>query len=96
MQALHDVLAKASSFEQQTPTTTADVKTFTPPAGARACLITVETNDARISLHGTTPSATVGHVLKKDQQPLYIPAAVPIKAVSTVAGNAIVNVTWLN
>lgn len=95
MQLLHDVRQKAASFSQQTPATTVDVKTFTPPAGAVACLITVETTDARISFHGVDPAATVGHIVKVGQNPYYHPAGTAFRAVSTAAANSIVNVTWL-
>lgn len=95
MKALHDVRVVAGSFNQQSSPDTTTVRTFTPPNGARACLITVETTAARVSFHGTDPSATVGNVIPKDALPFYLPAAVVVKAVSTAAAASIVNVTWL-
>lgn len=95
MQVLHDIQQKAAAFSQQTSTTTADIKTFTPPAGARACLVTVETTAARISFHGTDPSATVGHLLQTAQNPVYLPLAVAFRAASSAAAASVVSVTWL-
>lgn len=95
MQVLHDVLQKASSQAQQTPTTTADVKTFTAPDRAVACMVTVETNAARLSFNGVDPSSSNGMIFPKDAAPVYVPTGKSIKAVSTTAGNAVVNVLWL-
>jgi hypothetical protein len=95
VQALHDVRQKAASQAQAIPTTTADVKTIAPPAGAVACMVTVETNSARLSFNGVDPASSNGMVFPKDVAPVYLPFAVTIKAVSTAAGNAVTNVTWL-
>lgn len=80
---------------QQTSTGTADVKTFTKPALATACFITVETTNARVTFGGDTPDASNGLIVLKDSQPLYFPVAADIKFVSTAAANCIVNVMWL-
>jgi hypothetical protein len=96
---LHEVPQNSASFQQQTCPDTTTVRTFTPPAGAaksHAALITVETNAARVTFNGATPDAAHGVVVQAAQQPLYVPFATAIKAVSTIAGNAIVNVTWLS
>lgn len=81
----------------QTPTTTTDTKTFTLPSGTSAFYITAETNDARITLDGTTPTATVGHKIPKDQAPVLILCGpgTSLKCVSTAAGNSVVQVTPL-
>lgn len=81
----------------QTPTTTTDTKAFTLPDGCSAFYISAETNDARITLGGTTPTATVGHKIPKDQAPVLIlcgPGTV-LQVVSAAAGNSVVQVTPL-
>lgn len=89
--------ALPSSITTLTPTSTTDVKTFTVPLGMSAFWITAETNDGRITVDGTTPSATVGHKVPKDQFPQLVllgPGTV-LKCVSTAAGNSVVQVTPL-
>lgn len=85
------------SFEQLTPTTTTDIKTGTVPNGCSAILISVETTNARITLTGTAPDSTHGHVFPKDAAPVLIPVGegATVKAVSTAAASAVVNVTYL-
>lgn len=95
MQVLHGVNQGATSQVQTTSTTTTDVKTVTPPPGARGCLLTVETTSARITLNGVDPAANNGFVLAKDQTPWYLPAAVTIKFTSTAAANCVLNTSWL-
>lgn len=95
MQVLHDVRQKAASFQQQSSPDTSTVRTFTPPGNAVACLITVETTDARVSFHGADPSSSVGHVIKVGQNPYYHPAATAFRAASTAGTASVVNVTWL-
>lgn len=79
----------------QTSANTGDVKTFTPPACATACFISVETTDARVTFGGDTPDATNGLVFKAAQQPVFIPLGVTIKHVSTAAANSILHVFWM-
>jgi hypothetical protein len=97
---LHQVPQNAGAFQQQTCPDTSTVKTFTPPTTpgrkAHGCIITVETNAARVTFNGDTPAANDGLLVQAAQQPLYLPFAVPFKAVSSIAGNAVVNVTWLS
>jgi hypothetical protein len=99
VQLLHDVPQKASALATQaTSTAAADPKTISPPATnpqPRACLLTVETTDARVTFNGTTPDATHGLIFAKAQQPVYLPFAVPIQFSSTAGANCIVNVHWL-
>lgn len=85
------------SHEQQTPTTTSDYKTFTVPNGASAILVSVATTNARISLDGSNPDATHGHVFPKDVAPALIPVAQgsAIVAASTAAASAVVDITYL-
>lgn len=80
--------------EQVTSTGTSDVQTVTTGNSCSAVLITVETNAARVTFDGTTPSSSNGVVIPKDAVPLLIGFRHnrTIKAVSTVAGNSIVNV----
>lgn len=85
----------SSPHAQQTPSSTSDTKTFTPPALAKACMICVETNGARLTFDGTAPSSSNGLVFPAGVAPIFVPMASTIKAVSTVAGNAVVNVLWI-
>lgn len=81
----------------QTPTTTTDTKTFTLPNGCSAFYISAETNDARATFDGTTPTATVGHKIPKDQAPVLVLCGpgTSLQVVSTAAGNSVVQVTPL-
>lgn len=76
-----------------------DVQTITPPDGTSACLITVETTNARATFDGTDPSAAnaPSHVVIKDQNPLYVPIGqgATIKFCSTAAAAAVMQVTFL-
>lgn len=96
---LHAIPVNSGWSQQQTSTATTDPKTFTPPATvgqkAHACLVSVETTNARVTLNGDAPDATHGHVFVAGQQPVYVPAAVAIKVASTAAANSVVTVTWL-
>lgn len=87
----------ASKMATQTPTTTTDTKSFTIPPGTSAILVSSETNDARITFDGTTPTATVGHKVPKDQAAaLYlVGAGANLQVVSTASGNSVVQVTFL-
>jgi hypothetical protein len=46
--------------------------TLTPPATANALLIQATGQNVRYTLDGTTPTASVGFVLRQDDQPLVI------------------------
>jgi hypothetical protein len=88
---------KAISSAQATSTGQADVKTLSPVGGASCALISVETSDARmVFTTGETPSVTLGQIIKAGTSPGLYPvgAGSVVKFVSTVGGNAIVNVSW--
>ena len=82
---------------QATSTGTADVKSLDTSTHASSVMITVETNAARVTLDGTTPSTSNGIVIPKDALPLLLPVGdgTTIKFVSTIAGNSIVDAIWL-
>lgn len=90
----YDPIAHATAV---TPADTTTVSTLTPPSGAVAALITVETTDARVTFDGSAPSQAtpVGHVLKNGVSPVLVPCADSIKWVSTAAAACRVNVLWL-
>jgi hypothetical protein len=94
MNRLHNIAATGGQV-QATSTGTADVQTTTPPVGALACLISVETTDARLTVDGSTPSATNGNVVQAGQSPAYLPIGAVLKHASAVAGSSLLNVTWL-
>jgi hypothetical protein len=83
---------------QQTSTGTADVKTFTPPAGQTAFIVTVATTSCRLTTDGTTPDATHGITVQAGAQPLLLPIAAfgNVKIASTAAANSVVDVQYLN
>lgn len=97
MQRLHDVRGNVATDThlQTTSTGTADVKSIVAPADAVAVMLNCATNDARYTLDGSTPTATQGLLLKKDQNPLYIAAGKTIKFVSGAAANCVVDSLWL-
>lgn len=74
---------------------TADVQTLTPPEGARAALITVETTNCYLTADGSTPSATNGLQLVKDGLPFLLPVPQPLKFASEAAAASKVNVLWI-
>ena len=81
---------------QITSTGTADVKTATPTElNAAGALITAETNPARLTVDGSTPSATNGHFVPTGMGPILILLSSDVlKVVSTTAANSILNITW--
>ena len=103
MQRLHDVRGQSAggtsgtsdTHNQLTSTGTADIKTFTAPKDAVACLVNCATTDARYTLDGSAPSATNGLLLKKDQNPLYLPAGKAFAFTASAAANSIVDLLWL-
>jgi hypothetical protein len=80
---------------QLTSTATSDVKTYTPPDTVGHVLLSVETNDARVTFDGSAPASGNGHVIPKSALPLYLPIGrnSPIKVASTTAGNSTLNIT---
>jgi hypothetical protein len=78
--------------EQSSPDA-ATARTFTAPRGARAALISVVTTPARVTLDGSTPSASNGLVLPVGVHE--IPVGRTIKITSTATAACLVNVLWL-
>lgn len=87
------------SHEQLTSTGTANVQTFTPPAGAHGVYVSVSTNGCYITFDGTTPSSTNGLPLPAGVSPVFLlfaPAAGSgLKVASQAAANSVVNVAWV-
>lgn len=84
----------------QNPSTgTADVKTVTPPVSATASLVSIETNGARVTFDGSTPGATSLLLPTTGSQgnllPISFPAGGVIKFASSIAGNSVVTIQWL-
>lgn len=72
------------------------VQTISPPQGdASACFVSVRTNNAYITVDGSTPSAANGLEIIAGAQPLFVPLGREIKAIGAAA-NTIVNVLWLD
>lgn len=89
---------KPTSTTTQTCPDTSTIRKFAPPAGTAAFMLSVETNDVRMTLDGTDPTAGAGsHVFPKAQVPtlVLLGSGCAPWAVSTAAGNSIVNITWL-
>lgn len=80
--------------QQVTSTSTANVQTVTPPAGARAALVSVETTSARVTFAGGAPSATLGHVIPVAQPPVLILTGDVFKFASTAGTSSVMNITW--
>ena len=88
---------KAISTAQATSANTGDVKTLTPVGGASCCLITVETNDARVVFTtAESPASSLGQIIKAGTSPGLYPvgAGSVLKFASVAAGNCTVNVSW--
>jgi hypothetical protein len=85
---------------QTTSTGTADAKTVTPPTTATAFLVSIETNAARVTLDGSAPGPTSLLLPTTGSQGLILPIGFPaggaIKFASSIAGNSVVTVQWLN
>lgn len=82
---------------QVTSTSTSDVKTVVPPAGAKGFYIACATNNCRITLDGTTVSSTVGLPIQAASNPQFFPfdvATSGLQIVSTAAGNSVVDVMF--
>lgn len=69
--------------------------TLTPPATANALLIQATAQNVRYTLDGTTPTASVGFLLRSDDQPLVIDLGpgMTIKVIE-VAATATVEYQW--
>lgn len=69
--------------------------TLTPPATANALLIQATGQNVRYTLDGTTPTASVGFVLRQDDQPLIVDvgAGMEIKVIQESA-TATVQYQW--
>lgn len=85
----------STSHQHGTSTGTADVKTLSLDSSTSAILLSVETNDARVTFDGTTPSATNGHIFPKSAIPalLAVGPATAIKWISTAAGDSTVQIS---
>jgi hypothetical protein len=84
-----------ATHQQQTSTGTADVKSFSTPSNAVACYVSATTNPARLTVDGTTPSATNGIVVPAGALPFELRAVQALKVASTAAANSIVDVAFL-
>ncbi len=81
---------------QKVCSNTSDVETVTPPDGTRMCLISVEGSDARISMVGTSPDSTHGHVFPAGTAPVTVFGRTPFKCASVDSSAATINVTFLS
>lgn len=89
-------IAQADTHDSATSTGTANVQTITAPASANACMVSAETNGARLTFDGGTPDATNGLMIAAGGAPLFIPLGRDIKFVSQAAANSVVHVLWLS
>lgn len=87
----YEALSQAQGSSADSSTTA----TIAAPAGAHACLISVETTNARMLFESGTPGTTNGHVMVKDQPPIFMPFGEDILFRSTAGTASVVNVTWL-
>lgn len=85
-----------SPHAQETSTSTSDVKTLTPPAGAHGVFLTVTTNGCTMTFDASTPSSSNGLAFPKDGVPAFFPlGTATIKFISQAAGNSVVNALWV-
>jgi hypothetical protein len=87
-------LPSTGAHATSSPLATGSGSTITNPLGAHACFITVATQNAYLTLDGTTPSATNGLTLVAGGQPFFLPCGRPLTVLSATAG-AVINVLWL-
>jgi hypothetical protein len=68
-------------------TTLSSAQTIAIPAGANYVILSAQSQDVRIRLDGTAPTATVGFLINADADPVGIPVAADavIKAIETAA-----------
>lgn len=79
---------------RQAPTSAAAVSEACP-AGARGFIISVLTQDARVSLDGTTATATNGLAIKAGSPPAYIPVARNLSIIGLNATASDVSIIWV-
>lgn len=91
----YDVRAGGTSDVQSTAADNTTTQTVTPPNQANGVLISVLTADVWVTFGAGTPSASLGHVFKKDAQPWFGPFAKTFKWKVASASAATVNITWL-
>lgn len=85
------------STAQATSTGTGDVKTIAVPANAHTAILSAETNDARVTFDGSTPSATNGlEILHTGSSvgPYPVTPGGSVKVASTAAGNCILDAVF--
>lgn len=82
--------------------TTADnttVKSQSPPAGARALLISTKAKGIYATFDGTTPSSTNGLYFPAETMPVFLPlipkANGPVKWISVDIAGSTVDILWL-
>ena len=88
-------LPTANPHAQVTSTGTGNVQTVSPPAGAHAFFMTVQTNGLYLTFDGTTPSSTNGLHVVKDSAPTFFPVGKTINIAADTAGNAVANLLWV-
>lgn len=87
---------RSTSDAQSTAADNTTTQTVTPPNGATGMLLSVVTADIWVTFGGGTPSASLGHVVKKDTQPFLAPwGAIAFKWKAASASAAVLNITWL-
>lgn len=74
----------------------ASVQTFSPDPGADGALIQATAQNLRMTLDGTTPTATIGFQLATTQPPLYVPVpgGAAIKVIQETSGG-VVQLQWV-
>ena len=85
-----DVLAQ----DHAAPTSGAAVA-VTCPAGSRGFMVSCLTQDCRISLDGTTATATNGLAVKAGSQPVYIPVARNLSVIGLNASASDITIVWV-
>ncbi len=76
--------------------TAVSVQTLTPDPGATGVFIQATTQNLRMTLDGTTPTAAIGFQLATTQPPLYVPVpdGASIKVIQETSGG-IVQFQWV-
>lgn len=65
------------------------------PAGAEGVIISVNTQDARISFDGSVATATNGLMIKAGSQPLFFPIAVDLSIIGLNAAASDISILWV-
>lgn len=83
--------------QKLTSTGTSDVQSATIPKGTSMIAVTVETNPGRMTWDGTDPTGGVGPIAQNGVPPwhLLIGQGAVVKWVSTVAGSAVLQLSYL-